>query len=143
LPDAGTLDAFEPSLTRERLEAILARLAPGEISISLPRFEIDASLQLADHLSKMGMGIAFSDEADFSGIDARHPLSINAVVHSAHVSVHEAGTEAAAATAVGMRFYSLRVTPLIHLDHPFLFLIRDSATGTILFVGRVEDPSAR
>lgn len=63
------------------------------------------------------------------------------MVHSAHVSVDEAGTEAAAATAVGIQPTSLG--PMIHFDHPFLFLIRDRSTGAILFVGRVEDPSAR
>ncbi len=141
LPDAGTLDAFERSLTRARLETILARLDTDRVFLSLPRFAIDTSSQLTGHLAQLGMRAAFSPEADFSGIDARHSLAINAVVHSAHVSVDEAGTEAAAATSVGIQPTSLG--PMIYFDHPFLFLIRDSSTGTILFIGRVEDPSAR
>ena len=140
LPDAGTLGDFERSLTPDRLESILASLAPGRLSLSLPRFEIDTSLKLNAQLAQLGMGVAFSPEADFSGIDEQHPLALGAVVHVAHVSVDEAGTEAAAATAIGMQPTSLG--PSIYLNHPFLFLIRDSGSGAILFVGRVEDPSA-
>ena len=89
----------------------------------------------------MGMPIAFTSDADFTGIHADGGLSLSAVLHKAFVSVDEAGTEAAATTAVIAGDTAAPEPATIHFDHPFLFLIRDIATGAVLFVGRVEDPS--
>ncbi|MCK5676622.1 MAG: serpin family protein, partial [Verrucomicrobia bacterium] len=78
-------------------------------------------------------------QADFSGMTGTRDLYIGAIVHKAFIEVNEEGTEAAAATAVGMRATSM--PPMFIADHPFLFLIRENSTGTILFIGRVTDPS--
>jgi serpin B len=92
----------------------------------------------------MGMPLAFSDNADFSGMNGRRDLAISAVIHKAYIDVDERGTEAAAATAVVMRALSARIpTQLEHFnaDHPFIFLIRDTRSGSILFIGRYTGPS--
>ena len=87
--------------------------------------------------------MAFSDKADFSGISSQRDLLISAVVHKAFVDVNEEGTEAAAATGIAMSTMAARVptpTPVFRADHPFLFLIRDTKTGGILFLGRLTKP---
>jgi serpin B len=91
----------------------------------------------------MGMPAAFTGGADFSGMTGKKDLFISDVVHKAFVSVDEEGTEAAAATAVVMKLSAVAEEPVtVTADHPFLFLVRDIETGTILFVGRVVDPGA-
>jgi serpin B len=88
----------------------------------------------------MGMPTAFTDQADFSGIDARGGLAISEVVHKAFVDVSEQGTEAAAATGITVSLTSARLPepPVVfRADHPFIFLIRDTRTGAILFIGRL------
>jgi serpin B len=144
VPDAGTFDAFESSLTFDALEVILAPPSTGtsNTSVSMPRFKLQTSLGLAHTLAAMGMTDAFSGAADFSGIDGTRDLFINDVIHQAMVAVDEKGTEAAAATAVTFKRQAVAAggEPLI-VDRPFLFAIRDDATGTILFLGRVLDPS--
>lgn len=110
-----------------------------EVLVQLPKFKIESSFGLADALASMGMPLAFSDQADFSGMTGTRDLSIGAVVHKAFVEVNEAGTEAAAATAVVMARMSM--PPQFIANHPFLFLIRENSTGAILFIGRVADPS--
>ena len=116
----------------------------------MPRFEFESQFRLAETLKALGMGDAFDpSRSDFSGIDARSCaagddpcLYVEDVVHQAFVSVDEAGTEAAAATAVLMSIESAGPPPVaVAIDRPFVFLIRDRATGAILFVGRVLDPS--
>jgi len=141
LPPQGGLDAFEASLTPARLTTLLDTMGGRGVSITLPRFKVESSFSLADQLSKLGMTAAFSDAADFTGINPKGGLSIGSVVHKAFVDVDEAGTEAAAATAVTIGVTSAPEPAEIHLDHPYLFLIRDNKSGTILFLGRVEDPS--
>ncbi|TET13502.1 MAG: serpin family protein, partial [Dehalococcoidia bacterium] len=89
------------------------------------------------------MPVAFSGAADFSGMTGNRDLFISEILHKAFVSVDEAGTEAAAATAVVMTMTAAPEEPVeVTVDRPFVFLIRDIETGTILFVGRVMDPSA-
>ena len=141
LPPQGTLDAFEASLTADKLSTILAGMSGHGVAITLPRFKISSSFSLADQLSKLGMPAAFTEMADFSGMDGKNDLSLTAVLHKAFVQVNEAGTEAAAATGVVIGTTSVPPPAEIHLDHSYLFLIRDSKTGTILFLGRIEDPS--
>ena len=104
--------------------------------------EFDASFGLRDALQQMGMGSAFGSDADFSGIDGARDLYISDVVHKAFVAVDEAGTEAAAATAVLMERMNAVVGQPVQFtaDRPFIFLIRDNASGTVLFLGRVLNP---
>ena len=90
------------------------------------------------------MKLAFSAEADFSGISERKDLCISDVIHKAYVDVNEEGTEAAAATAVVVRAMAARLTeptPVFRADHPFLFLIRDTKSGSVLFMGRLTNPA--
>ncbi len=109
-----------------------------ECFVQLPRFKLESEFELGRLLASMGMPLAFSDAADFSGMDGARDLFIDEVVHKAVVEVNEEGTEAAAATAVVARATSM--PPQFVADHPFLFLIRENTSGAILFIGRVADP---
>jgi serpin B len=142
LPEAGTLEAFEASLDADKIAAISSSMSDYQVVMTLPKFKFESSFSLVDQLSALGMEEAFSDKADFTGISDKGGLSISDVVHKAYVGVNEAGTEAAAATGVVVGVTSAPPPAEIHLDHPFLFFIRDNATGAVLFVGRVSDPSA-
>ena len=120
------------------------RLEFRQVDVALPRFKLTALFELSQVLAAMGMALPFSDRADFSGINGgKEPLQISAVIHKAYVDVNEAGTEAAAATAIGIRATSVMIpqppTPF-RADHPFLFLIRDRRTGSILFLGCLTRP---
>jgi len=153
LPDAvDGLPALESSLTATRLDGIVGSLASARVAVSLPKFEIDppGAMGLSGVLSQLGMADAFSPAmADFTGIanppDPRDRLSISEVFHKAFVKVDEKGTEAAAATAVVMdRAGAVMARPAeFKADHPFLFFIRDNASGLVLFMGRVADPSVK
>jgi serpin B len=110
-----------------------------EVMVQLPRFKIESEFRLSETLAAMGMPLAFSRAADFSGMDGSRELYIGAVAHKAFVEVNEEGTEAAAATAVAMKCYGM--PPQFIANHPFLFVIREDSTGTILFMGRMMDPS--
>jgi serine protease inhibitor len=153
LPDAiDGLPALEGSLTAERLEAIVGSLSPVRVSVALPKFELDppGSLPLGDVVRRLGMEDAFSpSQADFTAIanppDPRDRLFLSEVFHKAFVKVDEKGTEAAAATAVVMERAAALPEKLVEFraDHPFLFFIRDNASGLILFMGRVADPSVK
>jgi serpin B len=143
LPEAGQFEAFEGSLDAEQVDAILNDLAPTQVDLTMPKFEFESDFSLAEVLAALGMPDAFSMAADFSGMDGSHELFIRDVVHKAFVSVDEAGTEAAAATAVVVAEKAAPQLPVeVTVDRPFVFLIRDIETGTILFVGRVVNPSA-
>jgi serpin B len=142
LPEQGQFEAFEATLDTEKLEAILSDLSRGQVALTMPRFEFESAFNLKDALAALGMAVAFSDQADFSGMTGNPELFISDVVHKAFVAVDEEGTEAAAATAVMMGLLSMPAEPVeVRLDRPFLFLIRDVETGTVLFLGRVVDPS--
>jgi serpin B len=111
--------------------------------IFLPRFKLTLRLQLSRDLAAMGMSDAFGPKADFSGMTGAKDLCISEVVHQAFVDVNEQGTEAAAATALVMRSMAVMANPIpvFRMDHPFIFLIRENKTGSILFLGRLADPS--
>ncbi len=112
-----------------------------EVQVYVPRFKITSEFSLAETLSAMGMPDAFSSKADFSGMTGNRDLFISAVVHKAYVEVNEEGTEAAAATGVQMALTSVAPPPpVFRADHPFIFLIRDNKSGSILFLGRLENP---
>jgi len=143
LPEAGGFETFEGSLDAERVAAIVKELAHKRVALTMPKFEFESSFSLKDTLAAMGMAVAFSGGADFSGMSGNRDLFIAEVIHKAFVSVDEAGTEAAAATAVVMRLTAAPEKPIeVTLDRPFVFLIRDIETGSILFVGRVVNPIA-
>lgn len=142
LPSAGPLSAFEKSLDDKRVDGIVKSLQDKRLALSLPKWQFEASFQLAETLSKLGMRDAFmTGAADFSGMDGTRNLYIGQVIHKAFVAVDETGTEAAAATAVILPASGIAEAPLVvTIDRPFIFLIRDNATGAILFVGRVMKP---
>jgi serpin B len=143
LPDSGQFEAFEDSLSAETVTGIIENLEYQQVDLTMPKFEFDSSFSLQEALSALGMPIAFSGSADFSGMTGNRELFISDVVHKAFVSVDEAGTEAAAATAVVVGETAMPPAPVtMTIDRPFIFLIRDIETGTILFVGRTLDPSA-
>jgi serpin B len=138
------LAALEKQLTAEAIAGWLGNLKSHKVRLYLPRFETTAEFNLNDVLSRLGMPTAFGRGADFTGIAADERLFISDVLHKAFVAVDEKGTEAAAASAVIVGRTSLpppEEPEIFRADHPFLFFIRDVPTGTILFAGRLEDPS--
>ncbi|HET6441808.1 MAG TPA: serpin family protein [Phycisphaerae bacterium] len=136
------LAALEASLSADKVAEWVGKLHRREVQVALPRFKTTAEFSLKDTLVAMGMAAAFGGDADFSGMTGAKDLFISAVVHKAFVDVNEEGTEAAAATAVVMgRAAMPEPAPVFCADHPFLFLIRDTKTGAILFFGRILDPT--
>lgn len=145
LPKPGSgLAALEEQLTEENVAQWMNQARHQEVRVYLPRFRLTEQFELNGVLKALGMVDAFvPDRADFSGMNGRRDLSINAVVHKAFVDVNEEGTEAAAATGVIVGVTSAPAEPLVfRADRPFVFVIRDSATGSLLFVGRVVNPGA-
>jgi serpin B len=117
------------------------------MTLTLPKFAFTTHTDLARTLAQLGMPLAFSEQADFSGITTEEQIGISGVIHEADIAVDEAGTEAAAATAVVIG--ELAGPPpdeppiTVHVDRPFLFAIRDLQTGAVIFLGQVLDPSAQ
>jgi len=142
LPGDGQFETFESSMDYEMIEDIISDLSYQQVNVTIPKFEFESEFSLKKALMAMGMPIAFSADADFSGMTGNRDLAIDDVLHKAFVSVDEAGTEAAAATAVVMTLTAVPTPPVVVMvDRPFIFLIRDIETGTILFVGRVLNPN--
>jgi serpin B len=138
------LSDLEKALTSENVQKWSSGLKSGLVNAHLPKFQMTSEFSLADVLSSMGMSLAFSDKADFSGMSTQEPLLISAVIHKAFVDVNEEGTEAAAATAVGIGAAAELPRPEepveFRADHPFVFLIRDNRTQAVLFLGRLVNP---
>ena len=155
LPDEGRFREFENSIDAVLVGRILEDIEAKLVELTMPRFEFESQFMLVETLEKMGMPNASDDRAsDFSGMDGTSCLAgdipcllISDVIHKAFVSVDEEGTEAAAATAVTATLISARAyepEPIrVTVDRPFIFLIRDRATNTILFVGRMEKPEEK
>jgi serine protease inhibitor len=140
--EENDLPSLEQKLTAENLRNWLKTLDQTGLhkaSIFLPRFTTTQSFDLTDKLKSLGMTSAFNDAADFSGMDGTTNLFISDVIHKAFVEVNESGTEAAAATWVHIMTKSM--AERFVADHPFIFLIRDNGSGTILFLGRIVDPT--
>jgi serpin B len=140
--DPAGLSALEKQLTPEHLDGWLTALQPEEVEAYLPRFKLEMGFQLNQALEAMGIHLAFSDAADFSGMEepGDGKLRVSAAFQKAFVEVNEEGTEAAAATGVVMHTMAIvrhAAPPVFRADHPFLFLIRDRKTNTILFMGRL------
>ena len=145
LPDKPRgIEEFERSVTREKLTAWLERLRRQKVAVYIPRFKISTpTYRLDSALKSLGMTDAFSLlRADFSGMTSKKDLYVSAVLHKGYVDVNEEGTEAAAATAVLGKggAFKKEEPPIFLADHPFIFLIRDNSSGSILFLGRVVDP---
>jgi serpin B len=147
-PGAGQPDGGPPGIGPDSggLGRLLARLAPRQVSLALPRFRVTSGFALRPLLAALGMPLAFSPDADFSGITTAQRLRIDEVAHKAYIDVNEEGTEAAAATAVIMkasaRFMKPEPPVEVIVDRPFLFAITDMESGLPLFLGRVTDPTA-
>ena len=136
---------LEKRLTPSLLASWLAELKHQRVEIFFPRFKLESGLNLKTPLSRLGMPTAFKDAtADFSGMDGTRRLHISDVFHKAWGEVNEEGTEAAAATGVVMVQHSLRLPapiPTFRADHPFVFLIRHTSSGSVLFLGRLANPA--
>lgn len=142
LPVGDNLAAAEEVLAAEKIADLRQSLVKQQVRVSFPKFTLENGYSLPETLAAMGMPTAFTDAADLSGMDGTKDLFISGVVHKAFVDVNEEGTEAAAATGVVMGITSARpdTTPVFRADHPFIFLITEKDSGTILFVGRVVNP---
>jgi serpin B len=143
LPDEGTtLENIVSQLDRSKWETLLTALNnPSEIDIWLPRFEYSWEIELNQALSSLGMGIAFTNHANFTKINPDYQLLITKVKHKTYIKVNEEGTEAAAVTSVGIGLTSFPANPPeFHVNRPFFYVITEEDTGAILFLGKVENP---
>ena len=138
------ISEFEGSFDYKYYQDILSAFQYNDVRLSLPKFQTTYKIFLGTTLSHMGMPLAFSSShADFSGMTGKRDLWISEVIHQAFINVDEKGTEAAAATAVIMKTTSARPSPdmkVFNVDHPFIFLIKDNTTGSILFMGKIMNP---
>ncbi|XP_030841192.1 leukocyte elastase inhibitor [Strongylocentrotus purpuratus] len=143
------LGQLETKLSVDVLQSWDAGLEWREVNVLLPKFKLEATFQLKEVLQRMGMPDAFDeDRANFEGISGDREFHISAVIHKAFVDINEEGSEAAAATAFGMNAMMSLCPPgerekpiLFRADHPFLFMIRHRSTKSVLFMGRMMDPS--
>lgn len=142
--------ALEKQLSEDLLGKYITGLYQQEVELHLPKFEFNASLSLKEFLSNLGMPLAFQDAADFSGI-ANDPrgVKLNSAIQKTFLKVDEKGTEAAAVSAMGAAAGAAPFgtppppPPIFRADHPFIFLIRETATNSILLMGRVTNPSEK
>ncbi len=149
LPDEGQFEAVRSGLDAERFDAIRQSLAPETVRLTMPRWEFESALDLKASLAAMGMADVFDRErADLSGMfdpaAVGENLFVSAALHKAYIGVDEAGTEAAAATAiiVGVTSAPVQVELIeLRLDRPFVYTIVDRQTGSILFLGQVMNPA--
>jgi serpin B len=147
LPDQATgLAGLDQMLTADHLTTWLSQMHTQQVAVSLPSFQAQQTLDLGGELSRMGMPLAFSPQADFSGINAER-LSVTHVEQNAIVGVGEQGTKAAAATGIVCEptcvVIQLPPQVVFQADHPFVYLIRDNRTGTILFMGQEVNPTQK
>jgi len=141
MPDAGSFETYESTFDKTELESVISNLQNSRIKLSLPKFNFETDLPLKAELMALGIKDAFSaTNADLSGIDGTKNLFVFSAVHKAFITVEESGVEAGAFTGFGVNLTSL--PPSITIDKSFLFVIRDTTNGSILFFGRVLDPSS-
>jgi serpin B len=136
---------LENRLTPALLSRALSQMKQQKVEIFLPRFKLESSFDLNNTLAGMGMPDVFGPKADLSGMDGTRLLYISGVFHKAWGEVNEEGTEAAAATAVAVGARAVMKPPppppVFRADRPFIFFIRDTRSGSLLFLGRFADPS--
>jgi serpin B len=143
LPDPGRLPSLIKRMSQQGPLQLVQGLAPQEVGLALPKLKLTTHAELHPALSALGMPLAFTNQADLSGIAGRPgDLMIQAVVHAAYVNVDEAGTEAAAATGVVVVPTAVVGGPIINftVDRPFVFVLRDTRSGAVLFTGVVSRP---
>ncbi|MBN1577344.1 MAG: serpin family protein [Chitinispirillaceae bacterium] len=143
LPPSGALDTIQRQLNVEKLDRIIRNLSMTDLIVKMPSFSFTFSTPLKRHFMNLGMTVSFTEDADFTGMRLERPMWIDEIYHKAFIKVNETGTEAAAATAVVMAdtVSALPTPERFIVDRPFLFVIRDRESGTILFMGRVVDPT--
>jgi serpin B len=140
--EQGDVDAFIAGLDTQNLNNWLEQFVTDSINVFIPRFKLEYSRELKDDLTALGMGIAFDpDGANFRNMYKSMRVWIDKVKHKTFVEVNEEGTEAAAVTSVEMAYES-ETTPDFRADTPFVFMIRENQSGTILFIGKIVDPTA-
>ena len=142
------LAGLEKELSVEKLDAWLAELdsvSEQDVMLYLPKFKLETGYDLVPACTALGMKDAFAPAAaDFTGMGwPKGKLWISQIKHKAFVEVNEEGTEAAAATAVEMATKSISMDPVFKADHPFIFMIRDNSTGSLLFMGRIANPASK
>jgi serine protease inhibitor len=142
LPAIGTnIDDFAGKLTQQVWNSSTSSLASREVELYFPKFKFEYEKTLNDMLKSMGMSVAFSrTDADFTNIDKRGQLYISEVKHKTFVQVDEEGTEAAAVTSVGIGATSVGQNPVMRVDRPFIFAIRENNSETVLFIGKIVEP---
>ncbi len=136
------LPQIESTILSSSLEGLMKNLERKQVIVSLPRFKLSQEFNLNQILQQMGLTLPFSSSADFSGITGNTELAINDVIHKAYLSIDEKGTEAVAATAVTIGLKAVQEeTPIVFkADHPFLFMIIEKTTNSVLFIGRYVNP---
>jgi len=140
------LREIEKKITWTDIEKYTQSLQSKEVEVFFPKFKMSLEYELSELMKRMGMSDAFSKAADFSKMTGNKQLYISAIIHKTFIAVDEEGTEAAAATAVVMRMKSLpppQDYEVFIADHPFFYFIKEKSTGTVLFAGRVVDPSKK
>ena len=143
LPAEGsTVSELIALLDRDTWNARGTFSSPQEVQVELPKFKYEFKTLMNDHLINLGLGVAFSDAANFSKITEETDLFISRVIHQTFIDVNEEGTEAAAATIVEMRETSIQMPATIKFDRPFLYIIKENSTGAIMFMGKVGNPQA-
>ena len=141
LPEPTSFDVYIKSLDIDVMDTIMDGLVPTSVNLTLPKFQLDLKVKVKDSLLSMGMVDPFGN-ADFSGIDGTHELFIDDIYHQAFIEVDEAGTEAAAGSAVVMTRKGMPVAEIdLVVDHPFIFFVKDNQTGAVLFLGYIIDPT--
>jgi serpin B len=140
------LKTIEKDLEWKNIDKLIGQLKRQQVDVYFPKFKMSLEYELRKLMSSLGMKAAFNKGADFSRMNGNKDLYISAIIHKTFVEVDETGTEAAAATAVVMRMKSAMPNPeykTFRADHPFFYFIRENVSGTVLFAGRVTDPSSK
>ena len=141
LPPAGkSVNDLMAKLDSANWQNWTSHLSADKTEVNMPKFQFSFGIEMKSNLSAMGMGIAFSDAADFTNINPEGGLQITSVQHKAYVAVDETGTTAAAATSVTIGISAAPISP-VKIDHPFIFMIREMKSGLVLFTGIVNDPT--
>ncbi len=140
----GSLSTFASSLNENILTNAISKMDSSTVELQMPKWEYSYEVQdMRPELSMLGMGIAFGNNADFSKIydPAQSKVDISKAIHKAYIKVNEEGTEAAAVTAIGFQTTSMPIPPpIFKLDHPFVYSIVEKQTGTVLFLGMMNEP---
>ena len=141
LPKNHTLSQVEEMISIDNISQWQQEFSPTKLELAMPRFTLETEYYLKDALMTLGMPTAFTEQADFSGMNGQKNLFIEKVKHQAIIEVNEEGTEAAGATSVNMALTAIPNMTIVNIDHPFLFFIQHEETGTILFYGSILNPT--